>query len=565
MAAPPDHDAAREDRRGYSEGCQCLKCEHFRTCGTCQSQGGKACTKCQREMWTKFAACRKCKKCTDYYEHFYPYIECLALQARTLWTMPTFHDCHLKDSQGSQRLIQELVKLDRLPRQNGVEAMRLLKRAWCEYDVAMHLAGQYKVIGKIVFFAELLLGWFLVVIATTQTNLNSKDSPWDLPAGSDVVPNLEHSVIALSLLASLVYSIDSMLEAKQRWRALRHSAGALESIIWKYRTRVGPFAVGQSVTSLYRDKAELALSEALTQWVDEVSASANLDAIDFEKVYPAHIYKHHQYPPQNEDERRDVEEGIVDGILNAKKLKERRGTFSRISRVAGPSRRKSRGGQQEENGDGRPPGYRDSLFLTGNGSGSKTFKKMKEDWNKQNEAKKASKISPKDAAMLDDFQSPVKPMTYIENRLKRQERFYQERLPVYTLWHKIHRLIILLLSMGSSAMAIYRFTPWVVVLTSLAATVTSWGEFSNLSQKITRYNNAILSIKKLLIWWETLSGVERAAVENINRLIEAGEGILNNERVAWQSTAGSKEGAATDKGEGEDERDHAGGKRAKKA
>ena len=87
MAAPPDHDAAREDRRGYSEGCQCLKCEHFRTCGTCQSQGGKACTKCQREMWTKFAACRKCKKCTDYYEHFYPYIECLALQARTLWTM----------------------------------------------------------------------------------------------------------------------------------------------------------------------------------------------------------------------------------------------------------------------------------------------------------------------------------------------------------------------------------------------------------------------------------------------------------------------------------------------
>ena len=104
-----------------------------------------------------------------------------------------------------------------------------------------------------------------------------------------------------------------------------------------------------------------------------------------------------------------------------------------------------------------------------------------------------------------------------------------------------------------------------VVLTSLAATVTSWGEFSNLSQKITRYNNAILSIKKLLIWWETLSGVERAAVENINRLIEAGEGILNNERVAWQSTAGSKEGTTADKGEGEDERDHAGGKRAKKA
>ena len=58
--------------------------------------------------------------------------------------------------------------------------------------------------------------------------------------------------------------------------------------------------------------------------------------------------------------------------------------------------------------------------------------------------------------------------------------------------------------------------------------------------------------------------MERAAVENINRLIVSGEGILNNERVACQSTAGSKEDAAKDKGE-EEERDHAGGKRVKQS
>ena len=37
------------------------------------------------------------------------------------------------------------MKLDRLPKENTLEAMLLLRRAWNGHDVAMHLAARYKV------------------------------------------------------------------------------------------------------------------------------------------------------------------------------------------------------------------------------------------------------------------------------------------------------------------------------------------------------------------------------------------------------------------------------------
>ena len=39
-----------------------------------------------------------------------------------------------------------------------------MRGAWCEYDVAMHLATRYKVISKLLFFTSLMVAWAMVLV-----------------------------------------------------------------------------------------------------------------------------------------------------------------------------------------------------------------------------------------------------------------------------------------------------------------------------------------------------------------------------------------------------------------
>ncbi len=45
-----------------------------------------------------------------------------------------------------------------------------------------------------------------------------------------------------------------------------------------------------------------------------------------------------------------------------------------------------------------------------------------------------------------------------------------------------------------------------------------------------RYTRAVRSLKMLLSWWDVLTDVERAGIENISKLIETSEAIIADER-----------------------------------
>ena len=68
--------------------------------------------------------------------------------------------------------------LDRLPTENSPEALYLLHEAWCEYDVAMHLATQYKYIAKFLYAMHLAVGVAIVVFGVVLgTNEGSQYAP----------------------------------------------------------------------------------------------------------------------------------------------------------------------------------------------------------------------------------------------------------------------------------------------------------------------------------------------------------------------------------------------------
>jgi len=87
-------------------------------------------------------------------------------------------------------------------------------------------------------------------------------------------------------------SIEGVLTPKSRWRQLRSGAGALESTIWLYRTRVGPFALDE--TRLEGNAAELALCTCITRWRDGLMAGASLKSTNFQREHPGGIYRHYQ-------------------------------------------------------------------------------------------------------------------------------------------------------------------------------------------------------------------------------------------------------------------------------
>jgi len=100
----------------------------------------------------------------------------------------------------------------------------------------------------------------------------------------------------------MMLTFESLLNAKNRWRQLRSSSGALESIIWQYRTRVGYFEIDPNMPDSHRPEAEL--RNALNEWRDDLVAGAELASSNLKVVHPPSTYRHYQFegnPGDDED------------------------------------------------------------------------------------------------------------------------------------------------------------------------------------------------------------------------------------------------------------------------
>ena len=67
----------------------------------------------------------------------------------------------------------------------------------------------------------------------------------------------------------------------------------------------------------------------------------------------------------------------------------------------------------------------------------------------------------------------------------------------------------------------YRLSLWVVVITSFAASITSWQEFSDAERKTERYTRAAYGLNNLVAWRHSLSGVEKVSRLTIAELIHS--------------------------------------------
>lgn len=201
------------------------------------------------------------------------------VHARTLLSSPNFFHVNLSEMEDAQKLVNQIVRLDRLPSSNPLQGLLLLRDAWRDYDVAMLLAGRYKRACKSIFALQLLVSWLVVV--------GTGGDAEEISEGSNI-----HVVFGLAVSFSILVSLDGIMNPKARWRQLRSSAMSLQSIIWQYRTRTGPFEVDERRSDSSRPENVLCM--VLNDWRNELLAGAGLKTSNLEQKYPSHVYRHLQ-------------------------------------------------------------------------------------------------------------------------------------------------------------------------------------------------------------------------------------------------------------------------------
>jgi hypothetical protein len=415
-------------------------------------------------------------------------ISTLRNEIRTLLNSPNlfFLNVH-SPTEVAEKLVRQIVRLDRLPANNSLEGLQLLQEAWCEYDIAMHLANRYKVGSKLLFVMQLVLGWVIVFIGTAKEEFDDE--------GIANTSDWRHVVFGLTLGSTLLISLDAMFNAKTRWRQLRSSAGSLESLLYLYRTRVGQFELDPGNED--SRQPELELCAALKKWRLDLVAGGDLQLSSIRREHPETIYFHEQTP-------------------NARRPRaERAHPIAKTRGQPTPSGGGSAGARGARPGDGEvlemsvPP---------------------------ERDAEKGVPMGPT-SPQLDDFYSPQTPSAYVDIRIKRYLSFYKQRIPQYARDRLIIKGFLVLLTIAASAVSAYGFSMWALVIASAAAALTSWTEFADTGRKVERYTRAVVELDNLVSHWKSLTEVDKASPVTIFNVVMTGESIISDERVAWVSTA----------------------------
>merc|ERR1712085_123890 len=103
-----------------------------------------------------------------------------------------------------------------------------------------------------------------------------------------------HIVFGFTILLTASVAIERFYNANSRWRTLRSASLRLQTEVWKFRARVGPYAEDD----FDHAKPVKHLGEYLKTWRASALTAADLYLTDLEKpTKDKTIYEHGQYKP----------------------------------------------------------------------------------------------------------------------------------------------------------------------------------------------------------------------------------------------------------------------------
>jgi hypothetical protein len=223
----------------------------------------------------------------------------LRLQVITLLAAPLdrqnrLYAINVHQEDYGQAMVDAITLLDRLPRNNSLEGMKLLACAWEEYDIAMYLAWWYKLFSRILYMLLLIVGTLIAACSVVFYKTKEEEARGrHLPISRHTLRTI---LFTLPLISSILLSIWGYVNPTTRWRKLRSSACKLESMIWQFRTRTAPFSSNSKNPNLPENR----FCAALNAWREDCLTGTDLSTTNFEREYPKSIFKHYQHEPPPE-------------------------------------------------------------------------------------------------------------------------------------------------------------------------------------------------------------------------------------------------------------------------
>jgi len=284
---------------------------------------------------------------------------------------------------------------------------------------------------------------------------------------------LSTSTTVLATCGALVASMVAFYNPMNRWVRLKSAALALDSEIWKFRTRTGVYKV--DINSFNNPMGERMSEKRLHRYLEEikqtVSKQISWSPLVTDDSLPKAYYYHGQY-----------------------------------SKIC----------------DSRWKRHR---------------KKAQDRWNWIGVEPPWKWIQNDEDGQEDDHHSPVEPQDYLKYRVYILLQVFRHRNPKYGRWHTGLETLLILGQMVGVILGVFGKGSWTGIVASVSATITAWSAARNFKKKRERTASAVETLDSLLLWWRVLQFFDRSNVENVNQLVNMCEAVFERQRDAWVATS----------------------------
>lgn len=477
-----------------------------------------------------------------------------------------------------KKTLGSVARIDRLPAANSLEALRILRNAWDCFELYGMAATRYKFIAKLTYIMFIVLGIAITAFVLTEVVYGFT---------SRLI------VLILSLAGGALSSYVTFANPAVKWQQLRMAANVIESNIWTFRTRAGTYrSTGESHSE---QLAEKQLIDLILEVKSTILEGADVKTTSFysgKKLF--HKYGQRAPPKANfrtyyskifpvtskEQENEKLEEGFkhVDNprmislverddfmaFLMArnkifhynKKLIETRaeknikeaegdlGLFDQLGVKSGDFQEKEIKTTEDVISMGISNALDEIPFF------NEKLKNKTALYSADKEEKcddiflhdivdwlSMSQNGILELESTDSHYEPLRPDAYIIHRVEKALVFYKNRIPRYNMIRNITQLLLVIGSLGSTALAFADKVIWAAAIAICSSGIIAYLEFNGINDKINRYSFTVHALEELIFWWFTLTSIERSAVANVDRLVLTCEELLQKEQHAWKSTS----------------------------
>jgi hypothetical protein len=242
-------------------------------------------------------------------------VEYWAKKMETIWSVyydvfksKRLYGANLEDLGAVQTLIDQIVKRDRLPSNNSLEAQQSLRDAWNTVDICVYNATHYKRLAKATFVLCLLLGTIVIVLTVSKSHIDGTVVSQTLTCTLRSQPNETSTceaheedtfdtsfttatgIFMTAALLTIITGMNTFYDPSRRWRELRAIAESMQSDVFQFRTRTGRYAISRAEP---RGPEQLFIRRIQDARV-EVVQLAGLTESSFTRKYKNKVYRHGQ-------------------------------------------------------------------------------------------------------------------------------------------------------------------------------------------------------------------------------------------------------------------------------